>query len=166
MMSIKVYAVGARNFLFLNVPPVERAPVTLEYGVNDEVVECAAIREWNRRLIKVVRQLREKHRDVTIFALDTYAIFNAVLNNPKVFPQTAGYRNTTSYCEAYANGTPSMTSFNPNCGLPVNEYFWLDPLHPTYPMHNAMAKQIANLLEKVPLGGVSCDGSGTYNGHW
>jgi len=86
MMSIKVYAVGARNFLFLNVPPVERAPVTLEYGVKDEVVECAAIREWNRRLIKVVRQLREKHRDVTIFALDTYAIFNAVLNNPKVFP--------------------------------------------------------------------------------
>ena len=150
MMSVKVYAVGARNFLFLNVPPVQRAPMTLEYGARDEVVEGSAIQEWNERLIKVVRQLQKKHTDVTIFALDTYTIFSAVLNNPKIFPQTAGYRNTTSYCEAYANGTPSLTSFNESCGLPVSEYFWLDPLHPTYPMHNATAEQIANLLEKVP----------------
>jgi phospholipase/lecithinase/hemolysin len=165
MMSVKVYAVGARNFLFLNVPSIERAPVTLEYGASDQMLEGITIQEWNWRLVKVVQQLREKHADVTIFDLDTYTIFNAVLNNPKIFPQTAGYRNTTSYCEAYVNGTPNMTSFNPSCGLPVNEYFWLNPLHPTYPMHNAMAKQIANLLENVPPGGVGCNGSGSNNVH-
>jgi phospholipase/lecithinase/hemolysin len=158
--------VGARNFLFLSVPPVERAPVTLEDVASDEIIEGAAIQEWNGRLIKLVRQLQEKHTDVTIFTLDTYAIFNAVLNNPKVFPQTAGYGNTTSYCEAYANGTPSTTSFNASCGLPVNEYFWLDPIHPTYPMHNATAEQIANLLERAPPGGVGVKAGGSENGHW
>lgn len=151
-MPGKVYAMGARNFLFLSVPPIERAPAILEYGVSDQMLVGAAILEWKRRLIKVVRQLRGKHSDVTIFAFDTYTIFNGALNNPKVFPQTASYRNTTSYCEIYMNGTPSMTSFNSSCGLPVNEYFWLNSLHPTYPMHDAMAEHIANLLKTVPPG--------------
>jgi len=165
MMSVKVYAVGARNFLFLNVPPVERAPATLEYGADDQIIEGAAILEWNGRLIKVARQLRGKHADVTVFALDTYSIFNAVLNNPKVFPQTAGYRNTTRYCATYMNGTPNMTSFSASCGLPVNEYFWLNQLHPTYPMHDAMAAHIVNLLEKVPPGGFECNCSGSDDGN-
>lgn len=165
MMSVKVYAVGARNFLFLNIPPIERAPMALEYGIGDQMVEGAAIQDWNCRLVKVARQFWEKYSDITIFTLDTYAIFNAVLNNPKVFSQTAGYVNTTSYCEAYANGPPSMTSFNQSCGLPVSEYLWLDRLHPTYPMHNVMAEHIAGLLEMVPPGGVGCNGSRSDGGH-
>src|SRR5579871_2053496 len=163
-MSVKVYAIGARNFLFLNVPPIERSPVTLEYGVNDQMLESAAIHEWNGRLLKVVRQFRKNHTDIMIFVLDTYAIFNAVLNNPKVFPQTSCYRNTTSYCETYMNGTPSMTSFNLSCGLPVNEYFWLNSLHPTYPMHDAIAEHVATLLEKVPPSSIKCNSSRNDSG--
>ena len=63
------------------------------------------------------------------------------------YPQTAGYLNTTEFCVAYENGTPEPDTFNETCGIPVNEYFWLNQLHPTYPMHDALAAQIALELE-------------------
>lgn len=161
----QVYSVGARNFLFLNVPPVQRAPLTAAQGPTAEASEGAAIEEWNNRLIDLTRQLRRNHPDVTTFTFDTYDLFNTVLNNPSIFPQTAQYKNTTGYCVAYENGTPTETYFNATCGIPVNEYFWLNSLHPTYPMHNVLAQQIAVLLESVPSGGVGCaeeDGSQGY----
>jgi phospholipase/lecithinase/hemolysin len=144
---------GGSQLAFLNVPPVQRAHLTSVDPASVQAVERTAIQEWNGLLMKFGRQFREMHADVAIFVFDTYTLFNTVLNNPKVFPQTAGYKNTTNFCEAYANGTPSMTSFNASCGLPVNEYFWFNALHPTYPMHNATAEQIWSLFEKVPPGG-------------
>ena len=73
-------------------------------------------------------------------------MFNQVLSYPASYPQTTLYKNTTAYCDAYANGTPERDTLNATCGIPVNEYFWLNSLHPTYPMHDVVAKQIATLL--------------------
>lgn len=158
----QIYAVGARNFLFLNVPPVQRAPLTAAQGPAAQAAEGAAIEEWNGRLLRLTRELRQNHPDVTTFAFDTYNLFNAVLNDPSIFPQTSQYKNTTGYCPAYMDGTPTETYFNASCGIPVNEYFWLNTLHPTYPMHNVLAQQIADLLERVPKGGMGCnDGDGS-----
>ena len=36
-----------------------------------------------------------------------------------------------------------MDTFRPECGVPVNEYFWLNSLHPGYRVHDAMAKKLA-----------------------
>jgi len=87
------------------------------------------------------------NQDTTVFLFNTNAIFSAVLKYPRIFNQTAGYKNTTGYCDAYQNGTPAENYFYPNCTIPVNQYFWLNGLHPTYPMHEVMAKQIAKGLE-------------------
>lgn len=110
--------------------------------------------------------------DVTTISFDTNFLFTAVLDNSTEFPGTAGYLNTTKYCPAYMeyvfstyyndsnpnipidlqrglttiSGTPTLTYFYPPCGIPVNEYFWLNSLHPTYPMHDFMASQIVKLL--------------------
>lgn len=43
-----------------------------------------------------------------------------------------------------------MDYYDPECGIPVNQYFWLNGLHPTYPIHDVLAGQLAKLLEMGP----------------
>ncbi|KAL9137736.1 MAG: hypothetical protein Q9175_001045 [Cornicularia normoerica] len=142
----ELYAVGARNFLFMNVPPVDRSPGTHETGSIDQSAEASFIGSFNFRLGALVYNLALRHADTTLFTFDTNFLFTRVLDDPSQFGETAEYLNTTNYCAAYENGTSSLTSFDPSCGIPVNQYFWLNSLHPTYPMHNFMGSQIAKIL--------------------
>lgn len=48
------------------------------------------------------------------------------------------------------SGTPAQDTFNATCGIPVNEYFWLNSLHPTYPMHDALAYEVVKQLSTGP----------------
>lgn len=48
------------------------------------------------------------------------------------------------------SGTPATDSFNSSCGVAVNEYFWLNSLHPTYPMHEVLAQGVAQQLAAGP----------------
>jgi phospholipase/lecithinase/hemolysin len=50
----------------------------------------------------------------------------------------------------YGSGTPTEDYLNTTCGIPVNEYFWLNSLHPTYPMHDVLAEEIAKTLAAGP----------------
>ena len=129
--------------------------------------EAAYIGAFNFWLGALIYNLALRHPDTTLFAFDTNFLFTRVLNNPLQFQETAGYQNTTDVCLAYmewvqsdyidgdtlqaeltnsSSGTPTLTYFDPSCGVPVNEYFWLNSLHPTYPMHNFMASQIVRLM--------------------
>ncbi|MCJ1250433.1 hypothetical protein MMC30_007661 [Trapelia coarctata] len=143
----QLYSVGARNFLFLNVPAVNHAPTTTVNGRAAVSLEGLDIADFNDRLTAMANGFANTYRDATVFLFNTNAIFSAVLKYPAIFNQTAGYKNTTSYCVAYQDGTPAEDTFYPNCSIPVNQYFWLNSLHPTYPMHDVMAKQIAKALE-------------------
>jgi phospholipase/lecithinase/hemolysin len=33
------------------------------------------------------------------------------------------------------------------CGVPVNQYFWLNSLHPTFPVHDVLAEKVAQMLK-------------------
>lgn len=143
----ELYQTGARNFLFLNVPPVNRSPLTTAQGASAESLEAADIADWNSRLYKLAQNLTDAYHDVTAFYFDTNRVFTEVLDDPCSFAQTCPYKNTTDYCAAYENGTPSWYSFNATCGIPVDEYFWLNSLHPTFRMHNVTAMEIARELE-------------------
>jgi phospholipase/lecithinase/hemolysin len=46
------------------------------------------------------------------------------------------------------SGTPTWYTKDPSCDYPVNEYLWLNDLHPTFPVHNATAASIVKLLSK------------------
>ncbi|KAH9862578.1 hypothetical protein IAQ61_009995 [Plenodomus lingam] len=148
----KVYAVGARNFLFLSTPPVNLAPLTLEKDDGGCAVreEGKVILDWNKRLDGMARELKAKYRDTAVFVHDTYGVYDAVIKNPGVFEQTRGLKNVTGFCEAYKGGTPTWYTKDPSCEYPVNEYLWLNDLHPTFPVHNATAASIAKLLKKRP----------------
>jgi len=146
----ELYQAGARNFAFLNVPPVDRSPLTTADSVLDQSTEHVDISKWNNDLINMAQSLKTDNPDVNVFTIDTNKYFTEVLNNPASFPQTALYKNTTAYCDAYENGTPTPDFFNATCGIPVNQYFWLNSLHPTYPMHDVLAQQVALQLTAGP----------------
>ncbi|KAH9864134.1 hypothetical protein J1614_010068 [Plenodomus biglobosus] len=147
-----VYATGARNFLFLSTPPVNLAPLTLNkndsgYSVREE---GKVILDWNARLDGMAKGLKAKYEDTAVFVHDTHGVFDAVIKNPSVFEQTQGLKNTTGFCAAYANGTPTWYTKDASCEHAVNEYLWLNDLHPTFPVHNATAASIAKLLKEKP----------------
>lgn len=164
---MQLYSYGARNFLFLNVPPVDRTPGSQILNAANRTAEAGYIGRFNFRLGALAWSLTRKHPDASVFQLDVNYLFAKVIDDPTLFPETAGYRNTTNDCAAYSewvfsdlmdepnlqtelidvSGTPTLTFFAPACGVPVDEYLWLNGLHPTYPMHNFIASQAVKLFE-------------------
>jgi phospholipase/lecithinase/hemolysin len=98
----ELYQAGARNFAFLNVPPIDRSPLALANSGLDQATEHMDIVAWNNALMKMARSVKTANPDVNIFTVDTFKFFTQVLENPASYPQTALYRNVTGYCTAYA----------------------------------------------------------------
>ncbi|KAK2787341.1 hypothetical protein FQN52_007245 [Onygenales sp. PD_12] len=142
----EIYEAGGRNFLFLDVPPVDRSPLTASQGQAAQNLEASSIEQWNSRLGELAEETQAQYENVKVLLFSTHSLFSKVLDDPSSYEETAVYKNTTAYCAEYENGTPEWTTFNETCGIPVNEYFWLNSLHPTYPVHNATASGIAALL--------------------
>jgi phospholipase/lecithinase/hemolysin len=99
----QVYSTGARNFLFLNVPPVNLSPLITTQNDNGYATEYEgkSIVDWNARLVNMTKALKTKHADVTVFVHDTNALFMQVIKDPKSYEQTKGLKNVTGYCDAY-----------------------------------------------------------------
>ncbi|KAF9242105.1 carbohydrate esterase family 16 protein [Melanogaster broomeanus] len=141
-----LYQNGARNFVFLTVPPTDRAPLMLAQGPKVAAQMGTDIANYNTQLTQSVRNFQANHSDlgsVTVF--DTQRIFNTLLDNW----QTFGFVNVTGYCTAYENGTPSPTYQAEGCA-PVSSYFWLNSLHPLFTVHNILAKAISTALAGYP----------------
>lgn len=100
----QVYKTGARNFLFLSVPPVQLAPLTLSKDDGGYAVqtEGKVIADWNKRVGALTKAFKRKHADANLFVHDTYAVFDNVIKNPRSYPQTSGLKNVTGFCAAYA----------------------------------------------------------------
>ncbi|KAF2234424.1 carbohydrate esterase family 16 protein [Viridothelium virens] len=143
----KIYQTGGRNFLFLNVPPVDLSPGTaITYGSSASQQENTWISYFNNKISGLASNFTANHSDATTFVFDIHNVFENIIKNPKTYTQSSGILNTTNYCTAYENGTPTEDYLDPSCGIPVQEYFWLNTLHPVFPVHNASGAQLANQL--------------------
>lgn len=102
----QVYRTGARNFMFLMVPPIDRAPLftTAAYTNRDFLKQTAVtVAEWNSRLVNMASDLTRKYDDATAFVFDTNGLFSQVLDNPSKYEQTSIYQDTTTYCSDYSS---------------------------------------------------------------
>ena len=114
----ELYQDGARSFLFLTVPPTNRAPLLIEQGPTQVAKITASLADYNKQLMQNVHAFQAKHNDldqVTVF--DTRPVFNTLLDNA----QALGFVNSTGFCEAYQNGTPNHTTQTAPCA-PVSSY--------------------------------------------
>lgn len=99
--------------------------------------------------------LAARHPDTKVFTHNTHAFINAVLDNPKQFEATKGLREMGKFCPAYKarhvgekeSEKGWMDFRDKGCEYPVKEYFWLNGLHPTFPVHRAMAEELVGLLK-------------------
>lgn len=101
----QVYQTGARNFMFLTVPPIERSPLftTSSYMSRDFLKQTASyIADWNSRVVNMASNLTRSYKDATAFVFDTNGLFSQVLNDPGKYTQTDIYKNTTGYCLDYS----------------------------------------------------------------
>jgi len=98
----RLYAAGARHFLFLNVPPVDRSPLAIGQGPAAQEGEKRAVLAFNREVEALARGVGQGAKDgANVWLLDTYELFSKVLDDPRAFEATKGYRNVTGFCEAY-----------------------------------------------------------------
>jgi phospholipase/lecithinase/hemolysin len=100
----QIYSTGARNFLFLSVPPVNLSPLILNQADDGyaKEYEGRVIADWNARLANMTAQFKAKHTGVTTFIHDTNGLYTKVIQDPKSFEQTAGLKNVTAFCKAYS----------------------------------------------------------------
>ncbi|KAM0797630.1 hypothetical protein BDR22DRAFT_810135 [Usnea florida] len=139
----QLYQTGARNFLLLDIPPLNLLPFSHKWG---HPVPPPAIILWNTMLSALATQLSTTHPDATIFQYSTHTLFTSVIADPTSYPPTALYVNTTNNCEVYRDAREKGV-FKEECGVAVERYLWRDALHPTTGVQEAMAGGIARMLE-------------------
>lgn len=145
----KLYGLSARNFVIFNVPPINESPLW-KVGSHEN---AATIQEFNDQVQAMVKRLRKSHKDIAIFEYDVYGLLSRVITNPKSVPQTTRYKNTTGYCLEYVdfeNTIPTAKQIQKCGGLETNDFLWLNSLHVTEPIHEAMAAEVTELLSRVP----------------
>ncbi|KAH9842384.1 uncharacterized protein C8Q71DRAFT_201096 [Rhodofomes roseus] len=74
---------NARSFIFVDVPPGDRAPSIVEQGDSDFARQF--IRCWNDRLLVAAREFTNGHSDASLFVLSSHEILSELLDNPNKF---------------------------------------------------------------------------------
>jgi phospholipase/lecithinase/hemolysin len=97
----ELYNTGARNFVFLNVPPTDRSPLMIGQGADAAALLASDLKAFNGAIASLAAVVKKNYAETNVFTVDAWQAFTDVLNKPTAFPATAGYKNTTAYCEAY-----------------------------------------------------------------
>jgi len=95
---VRLYDDGARNFLLLNLPPMDRIGVAGE----DTAQKRADVAEFNRLLRVMRNSLMREFADMSVRLFDTNKLWSDVLDDPDAFEQTKGITRLVDPCVAYA----------------------------------------------------------------
>ncbi|KAG9091801.1 hypothetical protein FRC06_000378 [Ceratobasidium sp. 370] len=120
----KIYDVGGRNFLFVNVPHVDRSPLMLAQSASDQAAEAAVINGFNTKLAAKATSFASSHSGVKTWVYDSATKLNTLLNSPSTY----GFQDATSY----GDGSTLM---------------WCNNYHVSSGVHNYFAQDVAALLK-------------------
>ncbi|TFK68483.1 hypothetical protein BDN72DRAFT_769249 [Pluteus cervinus] len=126
LVIISYSDVGARNFLFVNVPCIDRSPLMLAQPASSQAGEKAVIQGYNAKLAAKIDAFRASHAGVKTFLWDSYTTFSTILDNPTAY----GFVDATSYGSA-AN------------------LFWGNDYHPGSSAHKFFAQAVDDILAKT-----------------
>ncbi|KAI0721078.1 hypothetical protein C8T65DRAFT_632157 [Cerioporus squamosus] len=134
-----LYNAGARNFLFIDVPPIHRTPVGVmvsNYSA-DDLSRRQIYTVWNTELREHILKFSTDHADVTTLLFSSWDTFTRVLDDPT------------------AHG------FAPEHVARPGGDIWADNLHPSTKMHDWIAHDLAKFLHAHPAYGSTGDSSET-----
>ncbi|CAA7271332.1 unnamed protein product [Cyclocybe aegerita] len=112
---------GLHTHLFVNVPPGERAPSTVNNSTKAAILK-AHIAQFNSVLSSHIISFKKSNPRTEVITFDANTWFNAVLDDPLSY----GFTNTTGFCK---------------CADPAG-FFWYDSGHPTERVHRLLAEAI------------------------
>lgn len=92
-----LYELGARNYLLFNAPPLDRSPLAPFSDPDGEWP--GMIDQWNLNFTNMTSRFLDDHGDVTAFIFDIHSLFDHVMDDPCLFPETCGFAATTSCCD-------------------------------------------------------------------
>ncbi|KAJ7663206.1 hypothetical protein DFH06DRAFT_345675 [Mycena polygramma] len=118
----QLVGVGARNFLFLNVPTVDLTPLIAAEGAAAQTLLKSVIADFNTRLAARVASFKAANSGTTTWLWDSNKAFAAILASPTQF----GFVDGTSF------GNPGD--------------FWGNNFHPSAAAHQIFAKNISTLM--------------------
>ncbi|PIA91539.1 hypothetical protein CB0940_09067 [Cercospora beticola] len=119
------YRLGARRFLTVLVPPINRAPV-FDYGNSSNAADVArAISYWNSQMIAGNQTFAQRFPAARSRIFDHTSTFNQYLDNPRTF------------------GVPNATCFSSPDGQPC---LWRDFIHPGIRIQRALGLAIGRIV--------------------
>ncbi|KAF8965267.1 hypothetical protein BDZ97DRAFT_1904151 [Flammula alnicola] len=74
----QLYDAGARNFLFIDVPPIH-----LREERRTQAKE--KVDQWNTNLRQAAEKFSSAHEDASVFIFSSFKLFNTLLDDPKTF---------------------------------------------------------------------------------
>ncbi|RBR11058.1 uncharacterized protein FIESC28_09203 [Fusarium coffeatum] len=142
-ITLDLYSYGARQFLFISTPPQSVFPNNRPKDIAPKLI--AASQSWNKKLTKLLHQLRHDLKHSTFFLFGIVPLIKAVTEDPSQFPETAVYKSN-AFCADYKAGTSVPDFKSANCEYNALEYMYIDGAHPTQPFHQILAKKISEQL--------------------
>lgn len=104
------------------------------------------VKDFNVNLAHMVSTFSNTHPDATMFEFDTYSLFHQLLDDPCSYDQTCPLQVTTTMCQKYRLEREDSYKNDPECEAPADKYFWLTEVHPSFRVHEAMARAVAAYL--------------------
>ncbi|KAJ2982019.1 hypothetical protein NUW58_g6538 [Xylaria curta] len=136
-----MYEIGYKNFLFVNLPPLDRTAanvVSESPRPNSTMIDW-----WGNSLARHNEMFAAKHKDAKTMLYDANKFLNGVLDNPGKY----GIKNTTSYCQDFADPDVLERPELHGC-LPLDDYFWYNAGHMSSHTHKVMTRNMENFLRK------------------
>lgn len=145
VLQEELYEAGARNFLFMNVPPLPGLPKSIfkgEMKVNSHQIYQSLIKSnslvqpemlkraderrllWNTLLSQKAAAFAESHVACSAFVFDAHSLFTRILTDPPSFGFPSGGR----------------------VGMARDGEVWCDHIHPTTTTHDIVARELAKFL--------------------
>ncbi|KAL0941959.1 lysophospholipase a [Colletotrichum truncatum] len=134
-----VHDAGFRNYLFLNLPPLDKTPASQTNPSRKP--DTQMINTFNSVVNQTAKAFTEKHPGTTALVFDTYSWLTHVFNNAASF----GITNTTSICPK-AKAWDIATNYASYGCQPVAEYFWYDSGHITYSVQELLGSKVDEFL--------------------
>lgn len=132
----KIYSLGYKNFLFMNLPPLDRGPGTPN-------VNASMVSSFNKIHAAHADAFQSQHKDVKVLQFDV----NSVLNNVLDHYQDYGFKNVTNYCPGY-NQPDILTDPGKYGCTELDTFFWYNSGHLTSRTHEIMTKALRKWLLK------------------
>ncbi|KAF2681797.1 carbohydrate esterase family 16 protein [Lentithecium fluviatile CBS 122367] len=119
----QIYDLGYPNFLFMNLPPLDRGP--------SPSVNASLVLTFNSIHSSHATAFQATHPDAAILQFDVNAMLNGILDHPGEY----GIKNITNFCPGYNQPDIRTDPAKYGCGEGLDTYFWYDSGHLTTRVH-------------------------------